>query len=249
MLRVNGYRSNEESSTDASIFARANPRFHKTPSYKRVDARSMVPLLSVKSVTTTDAKSPRFRVKRKTKMLGRGRVRACIRDTKHFCTNLHRQLYDPCASDLGPSGSFSRVHIMRSHFILRLSVIVCVRITPPAGVHERRRGVEQGEKKRRNFRPFSNASSSSRKRKSSRFFADVLTLLCKTHNALIWKQTLPIYFLYSIGIKEGAVGRAYIFQDWRMTSVIALVVTNDRNIWNTPKEFSVTGLTSRNFMR
>lgn len=147
MLRVNGYRSNEESSTDASIFARANPRFHKTPSYKRVDARSMVPLLSVKSVTTTDAKSPRFRVKRKTKMLGRGRVRACIRDTKHFCTNLHRQLYDPCASDLGPSGSFSRVHIMRSHFILRLSVIVCVRITPPAGVHERRRGVEQGEKK------------------------------------------------------------------------------------------------------
>lgn len=74
-------------------------------------------------------------------------MRACIRDTKHFCTNLHRQLYDPCASDLDPSGSFSRVHIMRSHFILRLSVIVCVRITPPAGVHERRRGVEQGEKK------------------------------------------------------------------------------------------------------
>lgn len=41
----------------------------------------------------------------------------------------------------------------------------------------------------------------------------------------------------------------YIFQNWRMTGVIALVVTNDRNIWNTPKEFSVTGLTSRNFIR
>lgn len=151
MLRVNGYRSNEESSTDAPIFARANPRFHKMPSYKRVGARSVVPLLSVKSVTTTDAESPRvsrFRVKRKTQMLRHGRVRACICDTKHFCTNLHRQLYDPCASDLGPSGSFSRVHIMRSHFILRLSLIVCVRITPPAGVHERRRGVEQGEKKK-----------------------------------------------------------------------------------------------------
>lgn len=68
MLRINGYRSNEESSTDAPIFARANPRFHKTPSYKRVDARSVVSLLSVKSVTMTDAESPhvpRFRVKRK----------------------------------------------------------------------------------------------------------------------------------------------------------------------------------------
>ena len=146
----------------------------------------------------TGEQSPRFRVKRKTRTpetRPSRRARALvlvIRNT--FIPSLHRQLYDPCASDLGPSGSFSRVHIMRSHFILRLPVIICVRATPPAGVHEGGRLQEDEEKRRRKSRPFFNASTSSRKLKSSGsfffsfFFSSAFLRLARA-SALIRERT------------------------------------------------------------
>lgn len=99
----------------------------------------------------------------------------CIRDTKHFYTSAHRQLYDPRAERPRPLRLlFTSAHNAISFYFAPPSpVIVCVRITPPAEGREARERKEEEKS-----RPFFNASSSSRKAKSSGFLSDILAHLC-----------------------------------------------------------------------
>lgn len=102
----------------------------------------------------------------------------CIRDTKHFYTSAHRQLYDPCAERPRPLRLlFTSAHNAISFYFAPPSpVIVCVRITPPAAAREEGREARE-RKEEEKSRPFFNASSSSRKAKSSGFLSDILAHL------------------------------------------------------------------------
>lgn len=144
----------------------------------------------------------------------------CIRDTKHFYTSAHRQLYDPCAERPRPLRLlFTSAHNAISFYFAPPSpVIVCVRITPPAAAREEGREARE-RKEEEKSRPFFNASSSSRKAKSSGFLSDILAhLYAKRARTLIPRTgglciLFPVVFFDSRG---GTKEKDYFSQfSWR----------------------------------
>lgn len=93
-------------------------------------------------------------------------------------------------SDLGPSGSFSH-NAISFYFAPPSPVIVCVRITPPAEGREARERKEEEKS-----RPFFNASSSSRKAKSSGFLSDILAHLCAKRARTLIPRTGGLCILF-----------------------------------------------------
>lgn len=156
----------------------------------------------------------------------------CIRDTKHFYTSAHRQLYDPRAERPRPLRLlFTSAHNAISFYFAPPSpVIVCVRITPPAEGREARERKEEEKS-----RPFFNASSSSRKAKSSGFLSDILAHLCAKRARTLIPRTgglcilFPAVFPGRFLIRAGERRKRIIFPN--LAGVIPLR-GYERKYWN-----------------